>query len=145
MTLVNYSKTLLCVEDVCTAGSETPVCLFKNTSFYRTFQWLEGKKKRLQQRLISVNFAKFLRTSFDITPPGDCFLCLSVNLEKFSRSPLLYITSEKLLISCTSCRISTTRYNKKYFTSSFQTFYTKTRRSYSKAFFYVEPLKIICE
>ena len=36
-------------------------------------------KKRLRQRCLSVNFAKFLRTSFDRTPPDDCLLCLSVN------------------------------------------------------------------
>ena len=33
-------------------------------------------------------------------------------------------------------RISTTRYNKKHFTSAFQVFYIRTRSSYSKAFIY---------
>ena len=37
---------------------------------------------------VSVNFAKFLRRSFDRTPPDDCFLCLPVSFEKFFRTPL---------------------------------------------------------
>ena len=44
------------------------------------------KLKRLRQKCFSVNFAKFLRTSFDRTPLDDCFLCLSVNFEKFFRT-----------------------------------------------------------
>ena len=51
--------------------------------------------------MFSVNFAKFLKTSFD------CFLCLSVNFEKLFRSP--QSTFGKHLISGTSCWISTTR------------------------------------
>ena len=35
-------------------------------------------------RCFSVNFAKFLRISFDRTPPDDCFLSLSVILRSFS-------------------------------------------------------------
>ena len=53
------------------------------------------------------------------TLPDDCSLCLSLNFEKLFRSPLLESTSVKRLISCTSCRISTTRYNKKVFHKSF--------------------------
>ena len=90
--------------------------------------------KRLQQRRFSVNFAKFLSTFFDKTPSDGCFLCLPMNFEKFSRSFHLQSTSGKLLISCTSCRILTTKYNKKYFKSAFQVFYRKMRRHYSKAF-----------
>ena len=63
-------------------------------------------KKRIRQRCFSVNLVKFSRTSFDRMP---------VNFEKFVRTPLLYSTSGKLLISCTSCRISTCRYSKKLF------------------------------
>ena len=77
--------------------------LFKNTFFTEHLQWLlltvSGFqpaalfKKGLQQRLFSVNFAKFLRTSFYRTPPDDCFLCLPVILRSFSdhlfyRAPL---------------------------------------------------------
>ena len=76
-------------------------------------------KRRLRQKCFSMNFAKLLRTSFDRTPPDDCFLCLSENFEKFFRTPLLQSTSRKLLISCTSCRISTTRYSKKLFHNCF--------------------------
>ena len=34
---------------------------------------------------------------------------------------------------------------RKYFTSAFQAFYTRRRRSYSKVFMYLKFLKIICE
>ena len=70
--------------------------------------------------------------------------CLFVNFEKFFRSPLLYTTSGKLLISFTSCRISTTTYSKQVFHMCFQAFYTR-RSSYSKAFMYSKSLQIICE
>ena len=46
-------------------------------------------KKKLQQRCFSVNFAKFLRIIFERTPSGDCLLCLSMNLEKFFKTPFL--------------------------------------------------------
>ena len=93
--------------------------LFKNTpSFTEDLQWLILTflgfqpvtlwKKRLRHRCFSVNFAKLLRASSDRTPRDDCFLCLSVNFEKFFRSPKS--TFGKLLISSTSCWISTTRY-----------------------------------
>ena len=97
-------KHLSCVEGLWTAGSETPERLFKSTFFTEHLQWLLSTvlgfqpatllKKRHQQRRFSVNFAKFLRTSFDRTPPDDSFLCLSANLEKLFRSPLrnLYTT-----------------------------------------------------
>ena len=96
-------KHLFCVEDVWTAVSETPGCLFKNTFFNRTFPVAASDsfrfppaallKKGLQQRRFSVRFAKFLRTSFYKTPPDDCFLCLPVILRSFSdhlfyRAPL---------------------------------------------------------
>ena len=92
-------KHLFCVEDVWTAGSETPVRLFKNTFFNRTFPVAASDsfrfppaallKKGLQQRRFSVRFAKFLRTSFYKTPPDDCFLCLPVILRSFSDHPFL--------------------------------------------------------
>ena len=77
--------------------------IFKNTLLYKHLQWLlltvsdfqpaTLLKKILQQSYISVNFAKLLRIFFDRTPPDDCFLCLSVNLGRFSehlfyRAPL---------------------------------------------------------
>ena len=39
--------------------------------------------------VFSVSFTKFLRTSFDKTPPGDCSLYLSENFDKFFRTPIL--------------------------------------------------------
>ena len=68
--------------------------LFKNTFFNRTFPVAASDsfrfpraallKNGLQQRRFFVRFAKFLRTSFYKTPPGDCFLCLPVTLRSFS-------------------------------------------------------------
>ena len=51
------------------------------------FQLATLLKKKFRQRCFLRT--KFLRTSFDRTPPDDCFLCLSVNFEKFLRKPLL--------------------------------------------------------
>ena len=77
--------------------------IFNNIIFYRTspvaasdsfrFPACNFIKKSLQQRCFPVNFAKFLRASFDRTHTYHCFLCLSVNFEKFSehlfyRAPL---------------------------------------------------------
>ena len=87
-------KHPFCVDDVWTAGSETPVRLFKNTFLTENLQWqlltVSGfqpaalLKKELQQRRCSVRFAKNFRTSFYRTPPDDCLLCLSVILRSFS-------------------------------------------------------------
>ena len=79
------------------------------------FQLATEFKKRFRQRCFSVNFANFLKASFDRTPPDDCFLSLSLNFEKFFRISVLQSTSEKLLISSTSCNISTRRYCEKLF------------------------------
>ena len=79
------------------------------------FQHAPLLKKRFLQICFSVNFAKFLRTSFDRTPRDDCFFTLSVKFKRFYRTSLLQTTSQKLLISCTSCRISTSRYSEKLF------------------------------
>ena len=113
-------------EHLWTADSETPARLFKNTFFYRTFPVTDSHifrfpacnfiKKETPYRCFSVNFTKFLRTYFDRTSLDDCFLCLSVNFEK---------------------------YNLLDFTSAFQAFYT--RSSYSKAFIYLKFLEIICK
>ena len=95
-------------------------------------------KKRFRQICFSVNFSKFFRTSFDRTPLDDSSLSLSVNFEK--------CFTKKLLISWTSCRISTWRYSEKlFFTSAFQAFFTRTRSGHSKAFIYLKSLKIICK
>ena len=132
--------------------------IFKNTLLYWTssvavsdsFGFPVCKlKKRFLQRCFSVNFVKILRTSFDRTPPDDFFLSLSVNFKKFFRTSLSWGTSEKLPISCTSCRISTNRYRE----NLFQTFYARATiaghsmalASHSKAFIYLKSLKIIWE
>ena len=113
---------------------------FKNIFFTEHLQWLlltvSGfqpvtlLKKRLRQKCFFVNFAKSLRTSFDRMPADDCFLCLSVNFEKFFRTPILWSTSGKLLISCTSCRISTSSYSKKLFHRCFLSIFKRTTPGY---------------
>ena len=72
------------------AGSETLVRLFKNTVFTEHLQWLLLSvsgfqsvalfKKGSSKDVFSVNFAKFLRTSFYRAPSDDCFLCLPVTI-----------------------------------------------------------------
>ena len=92
------------VEDLWTAGSETPARLFKNTpSFTEHLQRLiltfldfppaTLSKKRLRHRCFSANFAKFLRISSDKTHPDDCS-CVYLSIlrscsdDLFSRVPL---------------------------------------------------------
>ena len=114
--------------------------IFKNTFFTEHLQWLlltvsglqpvNLLKRRLRQKCFFVNFAKSLRTSFDRMPADDCFLCLSVNFEKFFRTPILWSTSGKLLISCTRCRISTSRYSKKLFHRCILSIYKRTTPGY---------------
>ena len=143
------------VEDLWTAGSETPVRLFENIFFTEHLQWLiltvSGfqpatlLKKRLRQRCFSVNFAKFLRISVDRTPPDDCFLCYlrilrSYSDHLFSRAPL-----GNCLLHVQVAGFQPPDKVKKYFTSAFQAFYTRTRSSNSKAFIYWKSLKMICE
>ena len=136
-------------------------CDFLRTPFFTEhLQWLlltvsvfqpaASLKKGLEQRHFSVNFAKifkntFLQNTFLQNTSGSLLLVFTCNFEKFFRSPILQSTSGKLLISCTSCKISNTRYNKKYFTSAFQALSTNTRRSYLEAFIYLKSLKIIFE
>ena len=67
--------------------------------------WNFVKKENLA-KMFSCEFKKFLRTSFDGTPPDDCYLCLSENFEKLFRKPLLH---SKFF------QISATRYSKKLF------------------------------
>ena len=86
--------------------------IFKNTLFTEHLRWVlltvSGfqpvtlLRKKLLQRWFSVNFSKCLKTSFDRIPAGDW-------------TPLLQSTSSKLLISCTSCRISTSQGRRKDF------------------------------
>ena len=70
----------------------------------------------------------------------------SVNFGRFSRSLLLQGTSGKLLIfSCTSCRIPTTRYNKKYFTSAFISFTSNIKSEEHPSFCSVFSYVLFCK
>ena len=92
---------------------------------------------RLLQRCFSVNFANFLRASFEKTPPNDCFLCLSVNFEKFFRTPL-----GNCLFHVQVAEFQPRDTVKNYFTGVFQAFYTRTRSSHSKAYIYLKSQKL---
>ena len=81
------------------------------------FQPVTLLKTRVRQRC--VNFAKFLRTSFDRALLDDCLQCLSLNFES---------TSGKLLISSTSCQISTTAYRKNLFHKCFSSILHKKKK-----------------
>ena len=45
-------------------------------------------EKETQAKMFFVNLAKLLITSFDRMPANDCFLCLSVNFERFFKATL---------------------------------------------------------
>ena len=118
--------------------------LFKNTLFYRTspvavpenfsFPACNFIIKETTTKMFFCEFCKIFKDifSFDRTPQDDCFLCLYVNFEFFRTLLLEHL--RKTAISCTSWRISTTRYSKKLFHRSFQAFYTRTRSSHSKVY-----------
>ena len=74
-------------------------------------------KKETPAKMLFCKFCEILKNifSFNSTPRDDCFLCLSVNFENIS----FMSTSAKLLISRTSCRISTSRYSKKAISQAF--------------------------
>ena len=140
------------------AGTETPVRLFKNTFFYRAspvaasddsfrFPASNFTKKRLQKRRYSVNFPKFLRTSFvrHLRMTASCFylwILRSFPDHLFYRAPL-----ENCLFHLQVAEFQPPHTVNKYFTCAFLAFYTRRRRrsSYSKEFMYLKSLKIICE
>ena len=113
-------------------------CAFLKTHFFTehlqwrllltvsVFQPAALLKRRLAERCLCVNFAKCLRTSFVRTPPDDCFLCLSVNFEKFFRSPLIEYLWETVYF-ITSYRISTTTYSKQVFHMWFSSIFCKKK------------------
>ena len=84
-------------------------------------------KNRLWHRCFLVNFAKFLKTSFDRTPPDYCLLCLvylrilsSFSEHLYYRAPMgncsLYVQAAEFQPPGTV---------KNYFTNAFQAFYEK--------------------
>ena len=85
-------------------------------------------KKRFPQRCFSVNFAKFLRTSFNRTPPDDCFLSLFVNLRSFSEHLFYRAPLRNCLFHVQVSEFQPADTVKKYFTGAFQAFYTRVRR-----------------
>ena len=122
--------------------------LWKYTKFLRTpcftdhLQWLPLTlsgfqsatlfKKRLRKKCFNVNFAKFLRISFDRTLLDDCFLCLSVNFEKFSEHLLYRAPMGNCLFHVHAAQFQPPDAVENNFASVFhklfsQAFYTRTR------------------
>ena len=84
-------KHLFSVEDVWTAGSETPVHLFKNTFFNRTFPVAAYDSFRFpacsfikKGTPANTFFCEICKIFNLFTPPNDCFLCLPAILRSFS-------------------------------------------------------------
>ena len=121
---------LFCVEDLWTAGSETPVRLFKNTVFYWTssatasdsfrFPPCRFNEKRTPVKMFFCEFCKIFKNIFlRNTSRWLLILWLPVILRSFLDHLFYRAPLGNHLFQCTNCRILTTRYNKKYFTSAF--------------------------
>ena len=95
--------------------------------------------------MIFCEFCKIFKNifSFDRTPPDDCFLCLSVNFEKFFRTLLSQSTSGKLLFHVQVAEFQLPNTVKNYFTGAFQAFCTRSGSSHSKALIYWKSLKTV--
>ena len=77
-------------------------------------------KKETPANMFFVNFAKFLRTSFDRIPPDDYFLCLPEDFEKFFRTTIFHrapMGNCLFHVEVAECQPSNTVKN--YFTSAF--------------------------
>ena len=92
-------KHLFCVEVLWTAGSETPVRLFKNTFFYRTspvaayvscrFSACSFIKKGTPAKTFFCELCKIFQNVFLQNTSGWLLLVFTCNFEKFFRSPIL--------------------------------------------------------
>ena len=131
------------------------VTFWRTPYFTEHLQWLLLKvsgfqpatllKKRLRQECFSVNFAKFLRTSFLLTKHHRMTAsCIYLWILSFSEH-FFHTAPPETAISCPGRRISTTRYSKKLFHRSFQAFYTRTRSNHSKEFIDLKSLKTVCD
>ena len=72
-------------------------------------------------------------------------MCLSVNLETFFRTLLLYSTTGKRLFYIQVAEFQPPDTVKNYFTGAFQAFYTRSRSIHSKAFIYLKSQKTVCK
>ena len=94
-----------------------------------------------------MNFAKFLKTSFDGKPPvtaSASYVYLRI-LESFLEHLFYRAPLGNCLFHVQVAGFQPPDTVKKYFTSAFQTFYIRTRSGYSKVFIYLKSLKIIPE
>ena len=156
VNFVNYSKTsILCRGSMNGWFWNTSVPFFKNTSFYRTspvaasvgfrLQSCNFIKKETPAKTFFCEFCKIFKNSFWQNTSGWLllvFICES--WEVFQITSFIEHLSETAYFMYKLQNFNH-QYNKKYFTSAFQAFYTKIRLSYSKAFIYLKSLKIICE
>ena len=87
-------------------------------------------KQRLRQWCFPVNFANFLRISFDRKSSDDFFLCLSPNFgEVFQNTSLTDRIWETAMyyVLCTMYKLQNFNHQIQYFTGAFQAFYTRTK------------------
>ena len=129
--------------------------IFKSTFFYKTSPWLFLKvsgfqpatllKKRLRKRCFSVNFAKFLRTSFSLKEhlrmAASCvYLWILTRFQSTLEKLLFYVQVAEFQLPDT---LKNRCFSRCYFTGAFQAFYTKLRNS--KAFILLKSLKTVYE
>ena len=140
-------KHLFCVEDVWTAGSETPVRLFKNTFFNRTFPVAASDsfrfpacnfiKKETPAKMFICEFCKIFKNIFrqkHLRMTASCvylWILRSFSDHLFYRAPL-----GNCLFHLQVAEFKTPHTVKKYFASAVQAFYTGRGSSCSNAFMY---------
>ena len=89
-------------------------------------------------------FCKIFKNVFLKNTSGWLLLVFTCNFEKIFISPIFRAPLGNCLFHVKVAEFQP-RYNKKYFTSAFQSLYMNTRRSYWEAVIYLKSLKIICE
>ena len=150
-TLWIIQEHLFCVEDLSTAGSETPVRLFKNTFFYRTspvaasdsfrFPACNFIKKETPAKMFICEFCKIFKNIFWQNTSGwllllfiwECLRSFSECL--FYRAPL------------GNClfHVQVAEFQPPDTIKSISQVLFKRRHNYSEAFIYLKSIKIICK
>ena len=158
--ICQLSKNTNCEEDLWFwTGSEKPVRLFK-TPFLQnipvaasdsfSFPACNFVKKEARAKMFICEFCKIFKNIFW---RNDCFnlqttaSCVYLQfLRSFSDHSFYRTPPGNCLFPLQVVKFQPPHRVKKYFTSSFKSFYTRRyANSYSKAFMHLEPLIIICE
>ena len=144
-------------ESICfiEADYETPMHLFRSTSFCRTSQvaasdrlsFLVCKfiKKGIPAKMFFCEFCKFFKNIFWQSSSAWLLLVYLWTLKSFSNDLFYRASLGNWLFHVQVAEFQPPPTVKKYFTSAFQALYTKTSSSYSKVFIYLKSPKIISE